>query len=60
MIVKCNFLELEYHHAFTQTGPAMEQILRAKDEKSCRETQTIELRRSAVVSCHDIENLEQS
>lgn len=59
MIMKNKFLELEYHHAFTQTGPAMEQILRVKDEKSCRETQTIELRRSAVVSCHDIEHSEQ-
>jgi hypothetical protein len=57
--VKCNieneiflFSEIEYHHAFTQTGPAMEQIQKIKENIICRETQTIELRRAAIVRCH--------
>jgi IQ and ubiquitin-like domain-containing protein len=53
---KCNkrvkISEIEYHHAFTQTGPAMEQIQKIKENILCRETQTVELRRSAIVSCH--------
>lgn len=44
--------DIEYHHAFTQTGPAFEKIKDIRENKLCRETQTIEMRRSAVVSFH--------
>lgn len=47
--------DIEYHHAFTQTGPALEKIAEIKESKFCRETQTVELRRVAAVSCHGFE-----
>ena len=46
------FSEIEYHHAFTQTGPTMDQIQKVKNEKCSRDTQTIELRQISMVRCY--------
>jgi hypothetical protein len=43
-------LEIEYHHAVTQTGPTVQQIEKLKDLKCTRDTQTAELHRMATVS----------
>ena len=41
--------EIEYHHAFTQTGPTMDQIQKVKEVKCSRDTQTIEFRQISMV-----------
>jgi hypothetical protein len=41
--------ELEYHHAFTQTGPTLESIDKLKLKVSA-EVQTVDISQSAVVS----------
>lgn len=55
-----NITEIEYHHAFTQTGPAMEQMQKIREQTLCRDTQTVELRRSAVVSFHGNKKFEST
>ncbi|CRK94928.1 CLUMA_CG008419, isoform A [Clunio marinus] len=45
--------KIEYHHAFTQTGPSTEQIQKVKDKRLCRETQTVDLRRIAIDTNND-------
>lgn len=46
-------LDIEYHHAFTQTGPTEEQIHKLLDEKTSRDTQTAVIRINSTITMKD-------